>query len=247
MIASQGMTDKGKQRERNEDFFFVSEGDVGIFERLFVLADGMGGHSYGEVASETTVQTVVRYLSDAPMNFPEVLFEEAVSLANFEVQKKSDDRHASLMGTTLVILGIVNGMAYIANVGDSRLYLLNRIKYSIKQITKDHSYVEEMVRKGLMERGSEAYVRQKNIITRAIGTGAETYPDTYKLELKPGDMLLLCTDGLSNMVEDEMIRNLALDDEFTLEKRVESLIRTANERGGRDNITVILVDPEAAL
>lgn len=239
-----GMTDTGRKRERNEDCFFISEGPVGIFERLFVLADGMGGHSYGEVAAETAVATVVNYLYHAPMDFPESLYQEAVSTANLEVRKKSDAKHAQLMGTTLVMAGIVNGYAYVANIGDSRLYLLNSIKGTIRQITKDHSYVEEMVRKGLMERGSEAYNRQKNIIIRAIGTSAETYADVFTIELMHGDMLLLCSDGLSNMVEDVMIRNLALDETFTLEQRVISLIRTANANGGRDNITVILVDPE---
>ena len=239
-----GLTDTGKRRERNEDCFFVSGASVGIFERLFVLADGMGGHSYGEVASTTAVQTVVSFLEHAPLDFPESLFEEAVSLANLEVQKKSDSKHANLMGTTLVIAGIINGMAYIANVGDSRCYLLNSIKGTITQITKDHSYVEEMVRKGLMERGSDAYIRQKNIITRAIGTSAETYPDTFSLRLQHGDLLLLCSDGLSNMVEDNMIRDLALDEDFTIEQRVISMIHTANDHGGRDNITVILADTE---
>ena len=133
---------------------------------------------------------------------------------------------------------------HIANVGDSRLYLLNSIKGTITQVTKDHSYVEEMVRKGLMKRGSADYVRQKNIITRAVGTSAETYPDLFTLDLKYGDLLLLCSDGLTNMVEDGMIRDLALDEDFPVEERVRSMIRTANERGGRDNITVILVDPE---
>ena len=238
------MTDTGKKRERNEDCFFVSQGNVGIFEELLVLADGMGGHSYGEVASATAVETVVSYLSSAPMDFPESLLEEAVATANLEVRKKSDLKHAALMGTTLVIAGFINGYVYVANVGDSRLYHLNSIKGTITQVTRDHSFVEEMVRKGLMERGSEAYLRQKNIITRAVGTTEETYADTFTIELKHGDLILLCSDGLSNMVEDVMIRNLALDNEFTLEQRVVSMIRTANFNGGRDNITVILADPE---
>ena len=141
-----GRTDVGKKRERNEDCFFVSEGQVGIFERLLVLADGMGGHSYGEVAAETAVKTTVQYLSNAPMDFPEAILQDAVAEANLEVHQKADDKHASLMGTTLVIAGIINGYAYVANVGDSRLYIINSIKNTITQITRDHSYVEEMVR-----------------------------------------------------------------------------------------------------
>ena len=242
-----GKTDKGMRRENNEDAFFLSLTPVGIFESLFIVADGMGGHSYGEVASEIAVRTALETIRNAPLDRPEFILDEAVNEANLAVNKASDERQYAKMGTTIVIAGIINGHAYVANVGDSRLYRLNFRENSITQVTKDHSFVEEMVRQGRMVRGSEEYLRKKNIITRVLGFYSETYADLFDFPLASGDMLLLCTDGLSNMVEDRMLKGLSFDENFTLEKRVDTMIHTANMHGGKDNITVILVDCEDAL
>ncbi|MBR4768411.1 MAG: Stp1/IreP family PP2C-type Ser/Thr phosphatase [Lachnospiraceae bacterium] len=239
-----GLTDKGLRRENNEDAFFLSTTGVGIFESLFVVCDGMGGHAFGEVASEIAVRSIVNTISDAPLDRPEFILDQAISEANLEVKKASEERQYAKMGTTAVIAGIINDHVYVANIGDSRLYLLNFCHRTIRQITNDHSYVEEMVRKGLMVRGSEEYLRQKNIITRVLGFYSETYADFFDFPLDKGDMLLLCSDGLSNMVEERMMLGLSLDESFDIEKRVETLIHTANMHGGKDNITAVLVDPE---
>ena len=167
-----------------------------------------------------------------------------VYAANLDVRKYSEANDGIDLGTTLVICGIISGHAYVANVGDSRLYLLNRYAYSIRQITKDHSYVEEMVARGLMTRNSEEYMRQKSVITRAVGFFPETEPDLFDFSLEEGDMILLCSDGLTNMLKNVVIKYLALDDSFTLERRVDTLIDEANHMGGRDNITVILAERE---
>ena len=240
-----GRTDVGLKREKNEDAFYVSEGPVGMFDRLLVLADGMGGHEYGEIASQTSVRRVVEYVRDAGVNMPLFVLEQAVYEANLAVRKVRDEYRNSNMGTTLVIAGIVAGHVYVMNVGDSRLYLLNSYGESIRQITRDHSYVDEMVARGQMTRNSEVYKAYKNVITRAIGIYAEVSPDAFDFSIEEGDMLLLCSDGLSNMLKNNVIKNLALDRSFDLEKRVETMIEEANRAGGRDNITVILTEGEA--
>ena len=234
-------TDIGLQRELNEDCYFVSDAPVGMFEKLLIVSDGMGGHDAGEVASRMAVDAVVSYLDAASVNMPLFTLEQAVYSANLEVRKYSGGID---LGTTLVICGIISGHAYVANVGDSRLYLLNRYACSIRQITRDHSYVEEMVARGLMTRNSEEYMRQKQVITRAVGFFPETEPDLFDFGLEDGDMILLCTDGLTNMLKNVVIKNLALDDSFTLERRADTLIEEANRMGGRDNITVILAERE---
>ena len=135
-------------------------------------------------------------------------------------------------------------MAYVVNVGDSRLYLLNKRENSILQVTHDHSYVEEQVARGLIERGSEEYNRQKNVITRAVGVYSEVEADQFEIDLRKGDYLLLCSDGLTNMVGDDEIKGIVLDESRSLEERVGALVDAANHYGGTDNITVVLYNTE---
>ena len=239
-----GMTDTGLLRRNNEDSFFVSSGPVGIFDALMIVADGMGGHMLGEVASGTAVETVLKVLSEAPMDNPPYLLENAVSLANLQVRKVSEEKRSYNMGTTLVICAVINGRAYVANVGDSRLYLLDSKAFTMRQITKDHSYVEEQVEKGLMVRGSAEYESHKNIITRAVGIYSEVEADLFDFELEKEHLILMCTDGLTNMISDKVIKNLALDDSFDIQRRVESMVNLANNNGGKDNITVVLFSAE---
>ena len=234
-----GKSDTGKRRTNNEDSFFLAA-PFGMFDAFMIVADGMGGHSYGEVASSLAISVVVDYLQKAPVNMPGYLLEQAVEKANREVYRKSLELNTNGMGTTLVIAAVVGRDVYIANIGDSRAYYVDPKKYTITQVTKDHSYVEEMVEKGLMKRGSEEYERSKNVITRAVGTLPKVEPDLFELRMRRGSYLLLCSDGLSGMVRDIVIKNLVLDETFPMERKVESLIFTANERGGKDNITVVL-------
>ncbi|MBP5253997.1 MAG: Stp1/IreP family PP2C-type Ser/Thr phosphatase [Lachnospiraceae bacterium] len=223
----------------NEDAFYVAD-HVGMFDTLMVVADGMGGHSFGEVASSLAVSTVVSYISREPVNMPFYIIEQAIANANLAVQKKAMELNSYGMGTTLVLAGVVGKHIYIANIGDSRLYTVEGRLNTIRQITKDHSYVEEMVELGLIERHSEAYESQKNVITRAIGIYSEVEADYFELDLMRDSYLLLCSDGLSNMVPDQVMKALILDENFPLEMRLDSLIEAANNRGGKDNITVIL-------
>jgi len=144
-------------------------------------------------------------------------------------------------GTTLVAATIEDDTLYVANVGDSRLYLFRQGR--LIQITKDHSYVEELVALGQIERDSEEYRNKKNIITRAVGTGPVVNVDMFDEQLLPGDLILMCSDGLCNMVSDQEISSY-LEAAGSLKEKVERLVDTANEYGGKDNITVILVDPQ---
>ena len=241
MIRISGKTDTGILRDNNEDAFFISESPIGIFDQLIVVCDGMGGHSYGEVASRKAIEAVIEDLVNEPVDNPALILEQAVSMANLAVRKESESRGGQeIMGTTLVIAGIIGNHVYAANIGDSRLYLIDGNDYTITQISHDHTFVEEQVRLGLIERDSEEYEQQKNMITRAVGVYAEVEADQFELTLENNQYLLLCTDGLTNMVSDLVIKNLALDDSFELYHRVETMIDLANRNGGRDNVTLVL-------
>lgn len=239
-----GMTDKGMMRKNNEDSFFLTLGSVGVFDSLMVVCDGMGGHRLGEVASSAAVHAVVNSIESEPDMNPAYVMEQAVSIANLEVRKSSEEHRSFGMGTTLVACGIQGKTAYVANVGDSRLYLINQNEQSILQVTHDHSYVEEQVARGLLERGSDEYNRKKNVITRAVGVYSEVEADQFEIDLAEGDYILLCSDGLTNMVGDEEIREIVLDESRTVEERVRALVDAANGYGGSDNITVVLYDTE---
>ena len=143
------------------------------------------------------------------------------------------------MGTTVVAAVIADGWVHVANVGDSRLYLINR---DIRQITRDHSYVAEMVRRGEIAKEASRTHPDRNIITRAVGVTREIDIDFFEEKIRPGDKILLCSDGLTNMVEDEEIQKIAAGHKSTAEAAVR-LIETANRNGGRDNITVVIIDP----
>ncbi|MBQ6550798.1 MAG: Stp1/IreP family PP2C-type Ser/Thr phosphatase [Lachnospiraceae bacterium] len=242
-----GRTDIGLKRKNNEDTFFISESPVGIFDAFMIVADGMGGYSYGEVASGRCVDTIVNYIRTAPVDFPQMLLRRAIEAANTRVRKEAHSLMSYGMGTTCVAAGLINGHIYAANIGDSRLYLINANDFSMKQITKDHSFVEEQVANGMMTRGSEEYESQKNVITRAVGIYERVEPDLFDFDLNDGDYLLLCSDGLTNMVNDVVIKNLILDDSFTLERRLDSLIDNANKNGGKDNITVVLLEKDEVM
>ena len=155
------------------------------------------------------------------------------------LEEANNHKEMKGMGTTLVICTIHDNVLTVANVGDSRLYVVNQ---EIRQITKDHSLVEEMVRMGEMDKETARNHRDKNIITRAIGAVPEVDVDFFEINLDPEDEILMCTDGLTNMVEDADIRNIMLS-QRDIAEQAERLVKTANENGGKDNITVIVIKP----
>lgn len=234
------MTDVGRRREVNQDYVYVTDRPIGPFPNLLTVADGMGGHKAGDFASKYTVNTVLEELKKTPLDKPEEILRNIVSIANHKlIEVAATDVKLEGMGTTLVAGTIVGNTLYFANVGDSRLYLINE---KIRQISKDHSLVEEMVRLGGIKAEEAKNHPDKNIITRAIGVKEDVEADIYEYRLKKGDVILMCTDGLSNMVEDEDMFDIVKGARDVVEA-VEMLIEKANSNGGRDNIGVVLAEP----
>ena len=236
-------TDVGQKRKMNQDYVFASADPVGNLPNLFVVADGMGGHNAGDYASSHAVGTVVEEIrQDADFN-PIKVIRHAIESANTEIiTQAQNDENLRGMGTTMVVATIVGHYAYVANVGDSRLYLVNQ---QILQVTKDHSLVQEMVRMGEINAEQARNHPDKNIITRALGAERTVDIDFFDLKLEPGNVILMCSDGLSNMVEDSQIREIIPDTEKNLEEKGKILISEANRNGGKDNIAVVLIEPFA--
>ena len=225
MLKTFSMTDIGRKRKLNQDYVYSSEQPVGNLPNLFLVADGMGGHNAGDYASQVAVETMVERIADSQETDILRIFDMAVQAANRRIRELgARSRELEGMGTTMVAACCREGTVYVANVGDSRLYVVNR--FGLRQITRDHSWVEEMVQRGGIGREEARNHPDKNIITRAVG----------------GDEILMCTDGLTNMLEDEEIR-MILDGARDIVEKTQELVRAANENGGRDNISVILIEP----
>lgn len=243
MLKTFSMTDIGKRRQLNQDYVFTSENPIGNLPNLFLVADGMGGHNAGDYASRYTVELIVKEIGLSYEKNPVRIMKKAIEQANAHIRAKSlETEELSGMGTTLVAAACIGGRLQVANVGDSRLYLIHQ--QNITQITRDHSLVEEMVRMGGIDRESARNHPDKNIITRAIGAQDTVEIDFFSEELKPGDMILMCTDGLTNMLEDEEIR-MILGGQRDIVEMAERLIEAANKNGGKDNIAVVLIEPFA--
>ena len=233
-------TDIGQKRHMNQDFIFTSEEPVGNLPNLFVVADGMGGHNAGDFASRYGVSVLVETVRKDKNFNPVKVMRNAIEAANREVFSQSrNDPSMAGMGTTMVVCTVVGGYAYIANVGDSRLYLAG--SDSMTQITQDHSLIAEMVRLGELTPEEGRNHPDKNIITRAVGTNEDVKIDFFDVKLDTGDQILMCSDGLSNMVEDQRIFEI-LKGEDTEADKAQVLVDEANANGGRDNIAVIVVE-----
>lgn len=243
MLKTFSITDIGRKRKLNQDYVYTSEQPVGSLPNLFIVADGMGGHNAGDYASKVTVETIVEKIKVSTETERTHIVEEAIVTANTLIRAKArESADLEGMGTTVVVATCEGNRLCVANVGDSRLYVANRKE--IRQITKDHSWVAEMVRRGGLGREEARNHPDRNIITRAIGADDTVKVDFFTVQLKEGDLILMCTDGLTNMLEDEEIR-MILDGARDMVEKAEELVAAANERGGRDNISVILIDPLA--
>ena len=238
-----GKTDVGLMRTINQDSIFVSTQPIGKLPNLFIVADGMGGHKAGDVASREAIERFVKYACTTHMSDPANILDAGIISVHKDIfDMANSNRDYSGMGTTFVAASLVENHVYIANVGDSRLYLIGR---DIRQITRDHSLVEDMVRMGVLEREEARTHYKKNVITKAIGVADDktSTPDIFEIEVENGDKLLLCSDGLTNMVEDYDIKKIVKDND-SIEDAVRELIKQANENGGKDNISAILIEPE---
>jgi len=242
-IKIHGNSDVGLSRDHNEDYFMCDEE-----MNLAVLADGMGGHNAGEVASKIAVEQVCNALKAVlrpefelsnDIQYNDIV-RDAVELANTEIHEHSlEHTECAGMGTTLVSALVRDNQIILANVGDSRIYKLR--DKTLQQLSNDHSLVQELVDNGYLSAEEAALSVSKNLITRALGIGAEVEVDVFENEILEGDLYLLCSDGLSDLVEDEEIEASLTEHAENLELSAKALIGLANTNGGMDNITVILV------
>lgn len=234
------ITDVGRIRQMNQDYVFATDEPLGSLPNLLVVADGMGGHKAGDFASKFTVETLKEELKLSVKEDPEEVLKDAVQTANHKlIQTAETDVKLDGMGTTLVAATVIDHTLHFVNVGDSRLYLINK---TIKQLSRDHSLVEEMLRLGGISEEEAKNHPDKNIITRAIGVKEDVEADYYEFALKNGDVILMCTDGLCNMVSEDEIFAIIKGARDIVEAG-QLLIDRANENGGKDNIGVVLAQP----
>ena len=231
-------SDKGKMRSNNEDACFVL-----LSENIFLVADGVGGGNAGEIASRTTVSEMANYIANNPIenatNKYAVVnyFQDCIDQINskiFDMATRYEENKG--MATTLAVLYSKDGMAYIANVGDSRVYLYR--DKNLVQVTEDHTYVNTLVKAGILTTEEANVDKRKNIITKAVGADKTVEPDFFQVEILEGDIFILCTDGLYDEVSDDEIIEI-IDNDLPMSEVCENLIYLANKNGGNDNITVI--------
>ncbi len=241
------LSDTGRVRPHNEDYvdFFVPPDPQQRARKgaIYLVADGMGGHQAGEVASRGAVELAIRGYYDDPSRDVGKSLVRAIQAANQQLHAQAQaDQSKSGMGTTLVAAVVLGRKVYVANVGDSRAYLINN--KNITQITEDHSWVEEQVRAGLLTHEQAKKHPQRNLVTRALGSKPAVDVDLFEGEISKGDTLLLCSDGLTGRVDDREVA--AIVRQHPPHEATRILVDTANERGGNDNITVLIVSTEAA-
>ena len=238
MIKAYAKTDIGKMREMNQDYFYVSNNEL----QLYILADGMGGYQGGEIASKLAVISVKNYIEN---NFNETpkdkenllkLISSSIEYANMVVYERAKEDNLEGMGTTLEVCLIYNNKVYIGHIGDSRIYRIR--KEFIRKLTQDHSYVQKLVKDGTITKEEAEHHPKKNMLMKALGCNAYVEPDVMMKIFQKEDILVICSDGLTNMVKQEDIYNIVIKN---IDTAAENLINLANENGGYENITVVLI------
>lgn len=234
-------TDIGKAREKNQDYYYIPSSQDDL--QLFILADGMGGYNGGEVASKLATESLKKYIQN---NFENIkkskekileLIGNAMEYANMVVYEKSkEEKELEGMGTTLEVCLIYNNKVYLGHVGDSRIYRIR--KEVIRKLTKDHSYVQQLVEDGKITREEATNHPKKNMLTKALGCTPYVEPDIRARNVEKGDIIIMCSDGLTNMVTEQEIFEAVKEN---AEKAPEVLVQKANNAGGYDNITVVTI------
>ena len=239
------LTDIGQLRDHNEDAV-ASDLSIG----LLVLADGMGGYKAGEVASEIAVLTLTAELTEAMLHkdsmkyLPGLLPESqmlmsAIEKANSTIYRISQEQpQCAGMGTTLVAGLFVDNKLVVAHIGDSRLYCLRN--ETLIQVTEDHSLLQEQLNSGLISEEQARTSNQKNLVTRALGIDPEVEPELQEIDVEVGDIFLLCSDGLSDLVDDDLIKRILVDSNGNIEFAARGLVQVSNDMGGKDNISVVI-------
>lgn len=234
-------SDIGKARELNQDYYYISSPEENI--QLYILADGMGGYKGGEVASKLATDTVRECIQE---NFEKIekqkeeilnLIRQAILYANQIVYEESKElKELEGMGTTLEVCLIYNNKAYIGHIGDSRIYRIR--KNVMRRLTKDHSYVQQLVEDGKITREEASTHPKKNMLTKALGCTPYVEPDIRARNIEKNDIFVMCSDGLTNMVTEEKIYEIIKENP---QKAADELIKQANNSGGYDNITVVII------
>ena len=252
MISSAALSDVGRRRETNQDAHLVNDQ-----LRLYLLADGMGGHAAGDLASQMTVEAIQEFVGmaaadsqvtwpfgyDSQIPFEHNVLQSAFRLANSRVCQLAEQRsECAGMGSTVVSLWILDSKAFYSHLGDSRLYLLRGER--IYQLTEDHSMVQQQINLGVINHEEARSHAFKNVITRAIGVPDNSPIPVDEIVLRPGDRLMLACDGLTDQITDEAIQAILLQEKQP-RKACRQLVDAANQTGGPDNITVVLVDYKA--
>ncbi len=237
-MKSYGITDIGVVRKYNQDYSLECDEPIGNLENLYVVCDGLGGHNAGEYASSTAAETFFDAAEDSVAKIPLAIFAEAVKVANDTIYEKGKEEAYKGMATTLVAVTVKDDTAYVVNVGDSRAYVVSTDEMT--QITWDHSYVGELIRAGKITREEARFHKKNNVITRAIGAAARVEPDYFQVTLEDDETLLLCSDGLYNMLGEKTIKAV-INARASLKARADKLVELANEAGGKDNIAVVLI------
>jgi len=232
-------TDAGRTKEINEDNLFIDE-DIG----LFIVADGIGGHNAGEVASEIAVKVISSTIKEKIANRNNInmstVIKESISKANDEIFKMSRGNIGlNGMGSTIILALLNKRKLHIANVGDSRAYLIRN--NTINQLTEDHTLVSTLVRMGKITKEEAKIHPRRNVITNALGVNERVESYIKSTNIRKSDYILLCTDGLTDMLDDEEIRAIVVSKNNSIDEKCKTLVRRANERDGKDNVTVILI------
>ena len=242
MIKAYAKTDVGKARDLNEDSYYITTDQFQKLQ-LFILADGMGGCNAGDLASSLALMSAKSYIENNFENTPRdkenicKLVKSSMEYANMVVHEKSlENKNLDGMGTTLEVCLIYNNRVYIGHIGDSRVY---RIRNDfIRKLTQDHSYVQKLVQEGTITKEEAEHHAKKNILMKALGCNAYVEPDVMVKGFQKGDILIICSDGLTNMVNIDDIYNIVKDN---FELATKELIDLANQNGGMDNITIITI------
>ncbi len=235
-----GNTDVGKLRKVNQDYVYINNEPIGSLDNLYIVADGVGGHKAGEVASESAIDFFEQFIYETEDDEILDLLVSALAYANEEVFKlaKTNKQYEN-MGTTLLATTIKNGKIFIAHVGDCRLYGIRNNK--IAQMTSDHTYAMDLFKAGVISKEEAKNSKDSNVLTRALGTEKNVKADALFCDVFEDDIFIMCSDGLSDMLTDDEIFEIASKN-IPTEDKVESLIQRANDNGGKDNIAVIIIE-----
>jgi protein phosphatase len=246
MYYAAGLTDIGVTRSQNQDTIFVCNQPIGALPNLFMVADGMGGHRAGDVASRLAVDKFSEFVRNfhaqdfvQPENYLEMMVSAAQNAGDEETKKAESDEAMQGMGTTLTACVLANEKAFIAHISDSRAYTVSLL--GMKQLTSDHTYVNELVQMGKLSEEEAKIHPKRNVLTKVLGVPGNIEVDCTIHNTNDAAAILLCSDGLTNMVDEESMMNI-INGLGYVENRVGYLIKEANKRGGHDNISAVLID-----